>query len=764
MKKTSLLVTSLCLSLALCSCGEESSSVPSESTSSESTSSESSLTENPITIVTRDNELAIGQTIALAYRVDGNLDVVFSSSNPEIATVDDYGQVSGVSEGTVTITVALADNPSVSASIELSVYKPFFLTEKGYINGTVDTRDARDGVVTIGGGQTQLLVNELGQDWYFSCHIVHNGYENNDPLGRFGLGSFWVDTLHPIGNNMFWYGLRPSGDGSSGVFTPYYGGWRYQTGITNHEDLVSTFEVKPGEGVDLTIMRHGQYHYFHMEQGDVKFGYAVEFFDNQDTFPGIYSQNQLLTITEFESSSDPEVVKNKLNEFQSAEEIAINGFDTRLQNGRTYQMSSTISPELTPIKDVTYNLVTPLEGVSLTPEGSLTIDPGVTGTFRVQAVASNNPNAKATVKYEAVAESTPSEGPYNENLLVGEAAIDGETVSFNGGSGYVPLSNPLGENQYAEVELNIASGTGRVGLLLGRHGYFQQDYAEFVIGSDNARTIEYGTLEESFLAPYARDGSNLYRTATLGLLNRDGRVYVYADGRLLKSFDASSNGDIYPVVYSEGVVASAKIVYVCSGVEAVENVLSAYPYYVGGYVETDSNGHSLMAYDFPGTDMNWPPMNDYQNGLKWREALKGELDISFTISSLIPMLSGSSYDSKILLYLQSESPTCSLQLVIKGTEQSPIYSLCPNFDDATWTEYPLADYGIDFSGEITFRVVKLVEGLEVYINGIRVLEDSDALLNDNYDWSNDSLSTPGLGTFRCGATVSEFSISAYQEA
>ena len=157
MKKISLLVTSLCLSLALCSCGEESSSVPSESTSSES-----SLTENPITIVTRDDELAIGQTIALAYRVEGNLDVVFSSSDPEVATVDDYGQVSGVSEGTVTITIALADNPSVSASIELSVYKPFFLTEQGYINGTVDTRDARDGVVTIGGGQTQLLVTPSG--------------------------------------------------------------------------------------------------------------------------------------------------------------------------------------------------------------------------------------------------------------------------------------------------------------------------------------------------------------------------------------------------------------------------------------------------------------------------------------------------------------------------------------------------------------------------------------------------------------------------
>ena len=467
MKKISLLVPALCLSLALCSCGEESSSVPSESTSSES-----SLTENPITIVTRDNELAIGQTIALAYRVDGNLDVVFSSSDPEVATVDDYGQVSGVSEGTVTITVALADNPSVSASIELSVYKPFFLTETGYINGTVDTRDARDGVVTIGGGPTQLLGNELGQDWYFSCHIVHNGYENNDPLGRFGLGSFWVDTLHPIGNNMFWYGLRPSGDGSSGVFTPYYGGWRYQTGITNHEDLVSTFEVKPGEGVDLTIMRHGQYHYFHMEQGDVKFGYAVEFFDNQDTFPGIYSQNQLLTITEFESSSDPEVVKNKLNEFQSAEEIAINGFDTRLQNGRTYQMSSTISPELTPIKDVTYNLVTPLEGVSLTPEGSLTIDPGVTGTFRVQAVASNNPNAKATVKYEAIAESSPSEGPYNESLLVGEAAIDGETVSFNGGTTIAigePAPHRLNKTSLVCRIIALSRDTGLKSILAAEH-------------------------------------------------------------------------------------------------------------------------------------------------------------------------------------------------------------------------------------------------------------------------------------------------------
>ena len=120
MKKIALAALA-CLSLGLAACNEAAASSDTSETPSQS-----------ISILTRDTEISIGQTITLTYRADG--EVGFSSSDEKIATVDDYGQVKGIGEGSAVITVYLVDDPDVKTEITISVYKPFFLYENGYYN------------------------------------------------------------------------------------------------------------------------------------------------------------------------------------------------------------------------------------------------------------------------------------------------------------------------------------------------------------------------------------------------------------------------------------------------------------------------------------------------------------------------------------------------------------------------------------------------------------------------------------------------------
>ena len=54
-----------------------------------------------------------------------NKKVTFSSSNPEVATVDDKGNVTATGLGTTVITVTSAENPDVKKEITVTVEKPF---------------------------------------------------------------------------------------------------------------------------------------------------------------------------------------------------------------------------------------------------------------------------------------------------------------------------------------------------------------------------------------------------------------------------------------------------------------------------------------------------------------------------------------------------------------------------------------------------------------------------------------------------------------
>ena len=74
-----------------------------------------------IDITTQETELQIGQTLILEYSATGNTPVAFVSSNPEIATVDENGVVTAVSEGKAVITVFNSTMEIIKDTIEINV-------------------------------------------------------------------------------------------------------------------------------------------------------------------------------------------------------------------------------------------------------------------------------------------------------------------------------------------------------------------------------------------------------------------------------------------------------------------------------------------------------------------------------------------------------------------------------------------------------------------------------------------------------------------
>lgn len=77
-----------------------------------------------ITITNERTELWPGETLEITYSLSAETahGFSFTSSNAEIATVDENGVVSPVADGTVTITVRDKVNPAVFATVELTVF------------------------------------------------------------------------------------------------------------------------------------------------------------------------------------------------------------------------------------------------------------------------------------------------------------------------------------------------------------------------------------------------------------------------------------------------------------------------------------------------------------------------------------------------------------------------------------------------------------------------------------------------------------------
>lgn len=718
----------------------------------------------------KEQALKVGEGITLVWTTANTEEgVTFASSDKAVVTVDNYGSVEAVGTGEADVTITLVEDTSVSEKVHFTVTRNFFMQENGYKNGTIDFTNAETGgTVLIKDGQAQLLVERPGQAWFFKCHLKRTGCTNGDTWGRWGVGSFLVNAGTPIGEVMLWAGFQ-NRDENANTCVPYYGGWRTTGNAQETEVELTTSPIEMGGEADVTIIRLGTKHYVIFECGDevVKTVVDIEKFAGKDTFPGVFGQNQVIEVSNYDASNEEDEVLAALDTFQLAEEVEVNGLDSRLIAGKEYDLTASVYPAVTVNKNVTWGMETAKEGVTLTPAGHLTIESGVTGEITVRVTAQSGENVTKTRTFTVVAPPTSSSPLFETEMYIGESGnmtAEAAGATFTAGENYLPLKTS-GETWYVSATVQGAEQKDgvRAGFLSAAAGYTKYFRYGIAGSGGTARHAEYGDgYGETFTLNYAANGDTAHGfmgANEIGLLKDGASYYLFANGKLIAKKEAAFAGETFPVLYAEGCGVTFSNVTVKTGTEAAAE-LEKHAFYVGGYVTKTGNVYKLAGEDFgEANNMNWPPDNDYMNGLKFAQAIKGDYTIEFTMSEIRPY--GSSYDGKVLVYLKSERVTASIQFVIKGNSSFPTVALCTNLDDNSWDEYTLPA-GVDLlNGETQVKIVKKAAGAELWLNGTQITAvtksgatvDVGGLLRNNGYWNADTACTPGIGSFKCGVTI-----------
>lgn len=109
----------------------------------------------------KNQELKVGEGINIVYSTyNTDKGVTFTSSNEEVVTVNEFGEVSAVGVGEATITIALIEDSSISDTINFVVTKNFFKDENGFKNGVVDlSNQEENGAIYVNDGQAQVLAD-----------------------------------------------------------------------------------------------------------------------------------------------------------------------------------------------------------------------------------------------------------------------------------------------------------------------------------------------------------------------------------------------------------------------------------------------------------------------------------------------------------------------------------------------------------------------------------------------------------------------------
>ncbi len=718
--------------------------------------------------------LKVGDSMEIVYSLHNNTSdsVTFVSENTDVVEVDKFGNVDAVGVGETDVKLTLDEDTSVSVSVHYTVTKNFFMTDDKHVNGIVNLKGQdTSSDVYITSGQAQVLVNAAGEEWYFKTHLDHTGYSNGDLAGAWGVGSFLVDNAHNLGNVMFWYELRRKDDDNHAQL--YFGGYRYETTIEDagghYQEAVSTEKIDVSEGVDLTLYRQGTMHYFMLEYPDngetktIKHCYDVPLFDGLETFPGVYGQEQKLTISNYSSTNVKSEVQAKLLNFQKAEDIKINVVDNRLVAGKTYQLTSSIQPAYTTDKNITYTLKNAQNGVALTPDGKITIADGVADVdITVVATATNAQTVSDERNYRIIARPVSESEILDTGMVVGTVDLT-QNGYVSSSESYMPLICDS-ENWYAEAVIKGNIFDARAALMAVTDGY--GDYFTYglnYVADKRNGSIDYGDFNgKTKTIASSSNGGLGTKTNTLGLLKNGNDLLMFINGKQIKRHTTTVQGKLYPVIYTARSGIEVSDVRLVTDSEEVSAIVAENPFSVGRLVTVNNGSYKLGADTLSGGgDYNWPPVNDYENGLKFNSTFKGGCTIQFTMSD-VKVKQMDEIDSKILVYLKSEATTCSIQFVIKDRDGdgTPECKLCVNLNDASWSEHdiPAELEESILKGTTQVKIVKTMTEVEVWINGTRLFEGRNFMDNFNY-WNESTLATPGIGSFNCGLTLTDVSLS-----
>lgn len=717
--------------------------------------------------------LKVGDSMQIVCSVSpASLSCLYESTDKSVVTVDSYGSVTAVGVGKADVVLSVENHADVTAAVHFTVTRNFFMTASGYHNGSLDmSAQEQGGKVYIKDGQAQMLVNAAGEEWYFTTHLERTGFTEGDIAGGWGVGSFLVNKAFAIGDVMYWYAFR-SYQSSDTKAKLYYGGWRYDASVSNNKETpLSDTVIDISKGVDVEIYRTGTTHYFSVkwQEGEetktLKHTFEVPLFAGKATFPGVFGQRQKITVSNYDCSADSEAVNKKLSSFQKAENITTKVVDSRLFAGETYKFVSTVTPDYTIDKGVKYSLKTPVEGVSVTADGLVTVSETASGEVIIVSTATSDPNVTCEHTFSIVNKAASSSALFDEGAAVGNVSnITANGCKILSGNAYIPLKAEKNSDWYltATVKNDLDNDNGtKIGLMGASAGFTDCFYMAAAYNGDSVCPVIYGS-DGGAQGSLSDLATGEKQTTALGLLKKGDEFFVFVNGKLVKKCAAEIYGCV-PALYSEGARATFTDISLVTDGDAVNAVVEANPFIVGQYVEQnvtpENKVYKLAHHDFGSADdMNWAPVNDYANGLKFTQALTGDYTIEFNLSGITKYNNANRQpDGKILIYLRSERTTCSLQFVIKnykqpdGSEKLMCKFVC-NLDDATWTEHDLPE-GINLlEGAHDIKVVKTAQKVQLFIDGNELFA-GEAFMNNTGYWDSQTVCTPGIGTFLSNATV-----------
>ena len=288
-----------CTALAACNHQDASTSTP------VSTEAPSNI---QIKVTSTIKEVSVGNTITIRVLVSGTAkrDVVWSSSNEAIATVEG-GRVTGISEGKAEIKIALAADPSIYTSVEVTVIaanKPTSVKINGEGNGlgwvgedttisvtiapenadprltykssdeTVATIDENGKISFLKAGEVEITITSTSDPTVFDKKIYEvkkgmfftnkGGYADNMDYSHQADKEAYIQTKNKLieGDNpaaMAWFNAAPStkyyAEVTFNILASTTDGWtRVGIGSGSNDNDTRGFYFSPKEGQKTVMM------------------------------------------------------------------------------------------------------------------------------------------------------------------------------------------------------------------------------------------------------------------------------------------------------------------------------------------------------------------------------------------------------------------------------------------------------------------------------------------------------------------------------
>ena len=201
--------------------------------------------------------------------------------------------IKALAPGRVRVTIKLKDK-NVTVSVTYTVSKPSFW------GATTGTFAAGETDATATGGQSTALTRVKGSVWMFSAKLNITDYTSTETVA---VGSF-VDA----GNSALWFGLQNNDGKADGRFSVYIRNFLKGWGQATTDQTVTGYSRYTGTTeIPVVLIRNGTSYYYSIA------GMFGSYVDNTDTsietYAGVQTQNQAVTVTDFSMETDADLVQ-----------------------------------------------------------------------------------------------------------------------------------------------------------------------------------------------------------------------------------------------------------------------------------------------------------------------------------------------------------------------------------------------------------------------------------------------------------------------